>query len=171
MFIENGGRRMRGNGGGETMSESNNETIEELAATLRTLWFDLPLAGLRLSIGVSSQDEFSAVAWKGYDAGLKLVNEFLVSLVKSPAINEIVANVSIANYRAQGLMDQVSGRAAQRKIASLQGQINSLNEEIEELRDVRIVDRPSQRRMTSVGSRRAKRETANSAAKPQLAVA
>jgi hypothetical protein len=160
-----------GRKGRETVSEPNHQRINELADTLRTLWFDLPLASFRWSFGLSSQDEFSAVAWKGYDAGLKLASDFMVSLVTNAAVNEILANVSIANYRAQGLVDQVSGRAAQRKIASLQGQINSLNEEIEELRDARLVTRPAQQRSGSVSWRRAQRETANSVAKSQLAVA
>jgi len=153
------------------MTESNHRTVNEVADTIRVWWFDLPLAAFRWSLGVGSEDEFSSVAWKGYDAGIKLATGFLVGLVKNPALNEMAANASIATYRAQAVMDQISGRAAQRKIATLQGQINSLSEEIEELRDTRSDVRPSLRRSASVGSRRAQRETANPVGKPQLAVA
>jgi len=153
------------------MSDSNKQTINELAESIRTLWFDLPVTGWRWSLAMGGQDEFAAVAWKGYDAGVKLATDFIVGLVKSPTLNEIVANASIANYRALGIVDQMTGRAAERKIASLQGQINSLSEEIAELREANSIVRPSQRRIASVGSRRAKREAANSTNKPQLAVA
>src|SRR5271167_2558900 len=140
---------------GERMSDSSDLTINELAESVRTLWFDLPIAGWRWSLGISARGEFAAVAWKGYDAGVKLATDFIVGLVKSPTLNEIVANASIANYGALGIVDQVTGRGAERKIASLQGQINSLSEEIEELREAKSVVRASQRRIASVGSRRA----------------
>lgn len=153
------------------MTESNDRTANEVADTIRMLWFDLPLAAYRLSLGLSSEEEVSAIAWKAYDAGIKLATGFLVSLVKSPAINEKIADLSIAGYRAQSLIDQVSGRAAQRKISSLQGQINSLSEEIEELRNAEFTTRPSKLRSASVGSRRAQRDTVNPVPKPQLAVA
>lgn len=153
------------------MPESNDRTVNEVADTIRTLWFDLPLAAYRWSLGLSSEDEFSAIAWKGYDAGIKLATGFLVSFVKSPAINELIADVSSANYRTQSLIDQVSGRSAQRKISSLQGQINSLSEEIEELRNEAFTTRRFERRSPSVGSRRAQRDTVNPVPKPQLAVA
>jgi hypothetical protein len=153
------------------MSDSNKLRINELAETFRTLWFDLPSAGWRWSLGLGGQDEFAAVVWKGYDAGVKVATDFMVGLVKSPTLNEIVANASIANYGALGIVDQMTGRAAQRKVASLQGQINSLSEEIEELRGAKSVVRPSERRIATVGSRRAKREAASLTNKPQLAVA
>ena len=53
----------------------------------KTLFFDLPLAGARWSLGLGGEKETAEAAWKGYDASVRLastaIDNFYLSVVST----------------------------------------------------------------------------------------
>jgi hypothetical protein len=72
------------------MAEKRSQGLEDLLAVTKTFCFDLPYTGVRWGLGVENAEVATEVAWKGYDAGVRLVTMAIDSLYRNPLYGEML---------------------------------------------------------------------------------
>ena len=66
--------------------------FEDSLTASRAWLMDLPLAGLRWSLGFGSRQETSQAAWSGYDASVGLAKNVIDTLYRNPVFADLAAS-------------------------------------------------------------------------------
>lgn len=83
--------------------------MDDVMTVTKTLLFDLPLAHMRQRLGLGEKKETVETAWKGYDAGVRLVNAATDSLYRNPLFGDAVARSADVMLRWQRISSAVGG--------------------------------------------------------------
>ena len=85
------------------------QSVEDLGTVNKTLWLDLPLARAKWGLGIGSERETLAAAWKGYDASMRLATAAIDNLYRTPLFGEILARSLDSALRWQRLSNALAG--------------------------------------------------------------
>ena len=85
------------------------QSVEDLGTVNKTLWLDLPLARAKWGLGIGSERETLAAAWKGYDASMRLATAALDNLYRTPLFGELMARSLDSALRWQRLSNALAG--------------------------------------------------------------
>ena len=91
------------------MAEKKMQGMEDLMTVYKTLFFDLPLAGTQGGFGVGGEKEAAEVAWRGYDAAVRLSTATIDNLYRAPLFGEVIARSLDGMLRWQRLSSAVAG--------------------------------------------------------------
>jgi hypothetical protein len=122
----------------------------------KTLFFDLPLVGTRWGFGTGGEKELAEVAWKGYDAAVRLSTTAIDSLYRAPLFGEVMARSLDGMLRWQRLSSAVAGAffpawwqavglPTAAETQALRAEIHALREEIRS-QDTGLVVKPKEQR-------------------------
>lgn len=89
--------------------QKTTQSMDDVVTVTKTLLFDLPLARMRQRLGLGEEKETAATAWKGYDAGVRLVSSATDSLYRSSLFGNAIARSVDATLRWQRLSHAVTG--------------------------------------------------------------
>ena len=103
--------------------------------TAYTAWcVDLPFAGLRMGLGMNEEKGATEVAWKGYDATVKLTATAVDDMYRNPLLGEMMASTLDTTLRWQKASTAMTGAlfTGMWKAMSLPtaGEIQALREEV-----------------------------------------
>lgn len=90
-------------------SKQTTQAVADLATVYRTLAIDLPLAATRWGLGAGKEKETTEVAWKAYDAGVRLATTAVDSLYRSPLAGTVTARALNVFLRGQQLSNALAG--------------------------------------------------------------
>jgi hypothetical protein len=85
------------------MAEKKRQEMEDLVTVSKTLFIDLPLTGTRWGFGIEGEKELAEVAWKGYDAAVRLSTAAIDNLYRAPLFGEVMARSLDSMLRWQRL--------------------------------------------------------------------
>ena len=113
----------------------------------KTLFFDLPVAGVRQSVGLAGDTETTTSAWSGYDAMVRMTSRGIDSLYRTPQFVEATARSLDGFLRWQQVgnaltktiltgLTQAAGLPSENETKALQAEIRALREEVTALRGV-----------------------------------
>jgi len=83
--------------------------MDDVMTVTKTLLFDLPLAHMRQRLGLGEEKETAETAWKGYDAGVRVVNAATDSLYRNPLFGNVAARSADMMLRWQRISSAVGG--------------------------------------------------------------
>jgi hypothetical protein len=83
--------------------------LEDLTTAYTTLFIDLPLSGLRRSLGLAEEKETTEAAWKAYDASIRLATSAIDRLYRTPLFGEATARSLDLFLQGQRLSNAFSG--------------------------------------------------------------
>ncbi len=75
------------------------------------LCVDLPFAGLRMGLGMSTEKEATEAAWRGYDATVKLTSTAIDELYRDPLVGQLAASALDGMLRVQRVGNALTGAA------------------------------------------------------------
>jgi len=84
-------------------------SLEDLMMVYKTLSLDLPLAGARWSLGLGGEKETTEVAWKGYDASVRLASTAIDNFYRTPLFGAVMARSLDRALRWQRLNNALAG--------------------------------------------------------------
>jgi hypothetical protein len=85
------------------------QTTEDLTTIYKTLFFDLPLAGVKWGMGIGAEKETTETAWKAYDASVRLAASAIDNLYRSPLFSQVASRTLTDALRWQRVGNAVSG--------------------------------------------------------------
>lgn len=91
------------------MAEKKWQGIEDFATIYKTFFFDLPMAGAKWGLGISTEQQATETAWKGYDAAVRLSTATIDNLYRSPLFGEVLARSLDGMLRWQRFTTAVAG--------------------------------------------------------------
>lgn len=130
------------------MAENNGANmLTDAMKIYKTMFFDLPVAGVRQSLGLADNKETTANAWSGYDAMVRLTSRGIDSLYRTPQFAEATARSLDGFLRWQQVsnaltktiltgLTQAAGLPSANETKALQAEIRALREEVTALRGV-----------------------------------
>ena len=114
------------------------QSAKDLLTLYKALLIELPIAGTKASLGVAKENEVEEIAWKAYEAGVRLTNNATDALYRNPFVGDSVGRSLQGSLRMQKLTNSVSGAvfAALRSVAGLPGasEVQALRTELRDLR-------------------------------------
>ena len=128
------------------MAENNGANMMTDAMKIyKTLFFDLPVAGIRQGLGLADDKETTTSAWGGYDAMVRLTSQGIDNLYRTPQFAEATARALDGFLRWQQVsnaltrtvltgLTQAAGLPSASETRALQAEIRSLREEVTALR-------------------------------------
>ena len=124
------------------MAENNvAHMMTDAMKVYKTLFFDLPVAGLRQSLGLTDDTETTTSAWSGYDALVRMTSRGIDGLYRSPQFAEATARSLDGFLRWQQVsnawtktmltgLTQAAGLPSMNETKALQAEIYALREEV-----------------------------------------
>ena len=111
----------------------------------KALFFDLPEAGVRQSLGLAESQDLATSAWGGYDALVRLTSQGIDTLYRTPQFAEATARTLDGFLRWQQVsnawtktvltgLTQAAGLPSATETRALQAEIRALREEVTALR-------------------------------------
>jgi hypothetical protein len=85
------------------------QSLGDLATAYKSFFFDLPLAGLKWSLGAGEEKDATAAAWKGYDAGVRMASATIDALYRNPLFSNVFGRALSATLQWQQVGNAVSG--------------------------------------------------------------
>lgn len=83
--------------------------MEDLTAVYTTLFIDLPLSGLKRSLGLTEEKETTETAWKAYDASVRLATSTIDRLSRTPLFGDATARSLDFFLQGRRLSNALSG--------------------------------------------------------------
>jgi hypothetical protein len=83
--------------------------LEDLTTAYTTLFIDLPLSGLKRSLGLAEEKETTETAWKAYDASVRLATSAIDRLYRTPLFGEATARSLDLFLQSRRLGNALSG--------------------------------------------------------------
>lgn len=83
--------------------------LEDLTTAYTTLFIDLPLSGLKRTLGLAEEKETIETAWQAYDAGVRLATLAIDRLYRTPLFGETTARSLEMFLQGQRLTSALSG--------------------------------------------------------------
>ena len=65
--------------------------MEDLTTAYTALFIDLPLSGVKQSLGLAEEKETIETAWKAYDASVRLATAAIDNLYRTPLFGDVTA--------------------------------------------------------------------------------
>ena len=128
------------------MAENNvANMMTDAMKVYKTMFFDLPVAGVRQSLGLTGDKETTTSAWSGYDALVRMTSRGIDSLYRTPQFAEATARSLDGFLRWQQVgnaltktiltgLTQAAGLPSANETKALQAEIRALREEVTALR-------------------------------------
>ena len=128
------------------MAENNGANMmTDAMKVYKTLFFDLPVAGIRQGLGLADDRETVTGAWGGYDALVRLTSQGIDNLYRTPQFAEASARALDGFLRWQQVstalnrtvltgLTQAAGLPSAHETRALQAEIRALREEVTALR-------------------------------------
>src|SRR2546422_3573440 len=91
------------------MVEQAQRNEADLMTMYKATFFELPMAGTKWAWGVGKEQEAAAVAWKGYDAWVRLASTSIDELYRNSLFGEVVARALDGTLRWQRLSNAWAG--------------------------------------------------------------
>lgn len=86
-----------------------NQGTEDFMTACSSLFFALPLAGLKWGLGMGDEKEATEAAWKGYDASVRLASASVDALYRNPVFSDLFGRTLNTVLRWQHVGNTVSG--------------------------------------------------------------
>ena len=81
----------------------------DLLTVYKAIFIELPTAAAKKGLGVAKENELEQTAWKGYDAGVRLINLATGKLYSNPLFGDVVERSLGTLLRVQRVSSSVSG--------------------------------------------------------------
>ena len=91
------------------MTKTPQQQIDDLFILTRSVFVDLPLAGIQWQWGVGKKAAVTETAWKGYDAGVRLATTAMDNLYRFPLTAEVLSRAAPVLLRWQRINNAVTG--------------------------------------------------------------
>lgn len=123
------------------MAETNvANMMTDAMKVYKTLFFDLPVTGIRQGWGLADDQETATSAWGGYDAMVRLTSQGIDNLYRTPQFAEATARALDGFLRWQQVsnaltrtvlagLTQAAGLPSAHETRALQAEIRALREE------------------------------------------
>jgi hypothetical protein len=85
------------------------QSATDLATAYKSFFFDLPLAGLKWSLGAGEEKTATEAVWKGYDAGVRMTSTAIDTLYRNPLFSTIFGRTLSTALQWQQVGNAVSG--------------------------------------------------------------
>ena len=85
------------------------QNAEDLKTLFKTIFIELPTAAAKKGLGVAKENQLEQTAWKGYDAGVRLIGAATGRLYSSPLFGDLVERSLGGVLRVQRVSNSVSG--------------------------------------------------------------
>lgn len=89
--------------------QESSQRTQDFATAYKSFFFDLPLAGLKWSLGAGEEKEATEAAWKGYDAGVRATATAIDALYRNPLFSDLFGRTLSTVLRWQQIGNAVSG--------------------------------------------------------------
>ena len=128
------------------MAENNvAHMMTDAMKVYKSLFFDLPVAGIRQGLGLADDTEATTSAWGGYDSMVRLASQGIDNLYRTPQFAEATARTLDRFLRWQQVsnaltktvltgLTQAAGLPSANETRALQAEIRTLREEVTALR-------------------------------------
>jgi len=83
--------------------------MEDLTAAYSAFFIDLPLSGVKRSLGLGEEKEATETAWKAYDASIRLTTTAIDRLYRTPLFGEATARSLDFFLQGRRLSSALSG--------------------------------------------------------------
>jgi len=91
------------------MTTTPQRQINDLLTLTRSVFVDLPLAGIQWGWGIGPEEAVTKTAWKGYDAGVRLATAAIDNLYRLPLTAEVLTRVAPVLLRWQRINNAAAG--------------------------------------------------------------
>ena len=81
--------------------QQSSQGAADFVTAYKSLFFDLPLAGVKWSLGVGEEREATEAVWKGYDASVRLAASAIDALYRTPLFSDVFSRTVNAALRWQ----------------------------------------------------------------------
>jgi len=119
------------------MSERS-QSAKDVVTLYKSLLIELPVAGAKVSLGVAKDNELEGIAWKAYEAWVRLVNRSTDTLYQNPFFGDSVGRGLHGLLQIQRLTNSVGGAvfAALRSVTGLPAasEVQAMRAELKDLR-------------------------------------
>ncbi len=89
--------------------QQSTQGMTDLATAYKSLFFDLPLAGLKWSLGAGEEKEAVEAVWKGYDASVRMASSAIDGLYRNPLFGNVFSRTLSTALQWQQVNSAVSG--------------------------------------------------------------
>ena len=90
------------------MSQRSTQQIDDLMTLTKTVCVDLPLTDLRWRWGLGEEEAVMAVAWKGYDAGVRLATAAIDNWYRLPLTAALLKSMAPIFLRWRGVSNAMT---------------------------------------------------------------
>jgi hypothetical protein len=81
--------------------QQSSQGAADFVTAYKSLFFDLPLAGVKWSLGAGEEREATEAGWKGYDASVRLTANAVDALYRNPLFSDVFARTVSTALRWQ----------------------------------------------------------------------
>ena len=124
--------------------QQTSQGATDFATAYKSFFFDLPMASLKQSFGISTEKEAAEAAWTGYDAGVRMAAAAVDALYRNPVFSDVVSRTLSATLRWQQLGSAVSstvftsfwkalGAPTSAEVQGISEQLRSLEQRLSQL--------------------------------------
>jgi len=85
------------------------QSASDIRTLYKAIFIELPTAAAKKGLGVAKENELEQTAWKGYDAGVRLISAATGKLYSSPLFGDLVERSLGSLLRVQRVSNSVSG--------------------------------------------------------------
>lgn len=89
--------------------QQSTQGMADFATAYKSFFFDLPLAGLKWSLGAGEEKETAEAAWKGYDASVRMASAAIDGLYRNPLFSTAFGRVLSSTLQWQQMSNALSG--------------------------------------------------------------
>jgi len=94
------------------MAKQTGHLADDVFTLTKSVFVDLPVAGMRWGWGLSSEKALTETAWTGYDAGVRLSTAAIDNLYRLPLYGAVLRGAAPVLLRWQQVSNAVMGAAA-----------------------------------------------------------
>jgi hypothetical protein len=91
------------------MAKKVRRDVEDLFTLTKTVFLDLPLAGVQWGWGFSNGEVVTETVWKGYDAGVRLATATIDNLYRLPLYGQVLNGVMPTFLHWQRVSNALTG--------------------------------------------------------------
>jgi hypothetical protein len=88
--------------------QQSSQGAADFVTAYKSLFFDLPLAGVKWSLGVGEEREATEAVWKGYDASVRLAASAIDALYRNPLFSDVFSRTVSTALRWQKISNSFS---------------------------------------------------------------
>ena len=139
------------------MAKKTERLADDVFTVTKSIFVDLPVAGLRWGWGIGTEESVTETAWTGYDAGVRLSTAAIDNLYRLPLYGAVLRGAAPVFLRWQQVSNAVMGAAAagfwQTVGLSTKAETRALQDAVTQLGDELRAQRQERETLTSLATR------------------